>query len=68
MGMRGGWFRTRPSDEEMREEREAHVAMRAEHDGVDDAAALPPSARAGEQVSRLLEEAVSHEVTRQRRR
>jgi predicted permease len=33
------WFRRRPSDEEMREELETHVAMRAEHDGVDDAAA-----------------------------
>jgi predicted permease len=32
-------FRRRPSDEEMREELEAHVAMRAEHDGVDDRAA-----------------------------
>jgi predicted permease len=33
------WFRRRPSDDEMREELEAHVAMRAEHDGVDAAAA-----------------------------
>jgi hypothetical protein len=33
------WFRRRPSDDEMREELEAHVAMRAEHDGVDHAAA-----------------------------
>jgi len=33
------WFRTRPSDDEMQEELEAHVAMRAEHDGVDEAAA-----------------------------
>ena len=33
------WFRRRPSDDEMREELEAHVAMRAEHDGVDEAAA-----------------------------
>jgi len=32
-------FRRRPSDDEMREELEAHVAMRAEHDGVDQAAA-----------------------------
>jgi len=32
-------FRRRPSDDEMREELEAHVAMRAEHDGVDDRAA-----------------------------
>lgn len=39
MGMKGRWFRRRPSDEEMREELEAHVAMRAEHDGVDEAAA-----------------------------
>jgi predicted permease len=39
MGMKGGWFRRRPSDDEMREELEAHVAMRAEHDGVDEAAA-----------------------------
>jgi predicted permease len=39
MGMNGGWFRRRPSDDEMREELEAHVAMRAEHDGVDEAAA-----------------------------
>ena len=33
------WFRRGPSDEEMREELEAHVAMRAEHDGVDQATA-----------------------------
>ena len=33
------WFRRRPSDDEMREELEAHVAMRAEHDRVDEAAA-----------------------------
>ena len=33
------WFRRRPSDDEMREELEAHMAMRAEHDGVDQAAA-----------------------------
>jgi len=33
------WFRRRPSDEEMREELEAHLAMRAERDGVDEAAA-----------------------------
>jgi len=33
------WFRRGPSDEEMREELEAHLAMRAEHDGVDHAAA-----------------------------
>ncbi|MGH9371548.1 MAG: ABC transporter permease, partial [Vicinamibacterales bacterium] len=39
MGMKGRWFRTRPSDGEMREELEAHVAMRAEHDGVDAAVA-----------------------------
>jgi putative ABC transport system permease protein len=39
MGMKGGWFRRRPSDDEMREELEAHVAMRAEHDRVDSAAA-----------------------------
>jgi predicted permease len=39
MGMKGTWFRRRPSDDEMREELEAHVAMRAEHDGVNEAAA-----------------------------
>ena len=39
MGMRRRWFRRRPSDDEMREELEAHVAMRAEHDRVDEAAA-----------------------------
>jgi hypothetical protein len=39
MGMKGRWFRRRPSDEEMREEVETHVAMRAEHDRVDEAAA-----------------------------
>ncbi len=39
MGVKGHWFRRRPSDDEMREELEAHVAMRAEHDGVDEAAA-----------------------------
>ena len=33
------WFRRRPSDDEMREELEAHVAMRAEHDDVDEAGA-----------------------------
>ena len=33
------WFRRRPSDDEMREELEAHLALRAEHDGVDEAAA-----------------------------
>ncbi len=33
------WFRRGPLDEEMREELEAHLAMRAEHDGVDHAAA-----------------------------
>ena len=33
------WFRRRPSDDEMRRELEAHVAMRAAHDGVDEAAA-----------------------------
>ena len=39
MGVKGSWFRRRPSDDEMREELEAHVAMRAEHDRVDEAAA-----------------------------
>ena len=39
MGLNGRWFRRRPSDDEMREELEAHVAMRAEHDGVDEAVA-----------------------------
>jgi hypothetical protein len=38
MGVKGSWFRRRPSDEEMREE-QAHDAMRAEHDRVDEAAA-----------------------------
>ena len=38
MGMKN-WFRKGPSDEEMREELEAHVAMRAEHDGRGEAAA-----------------------------
>ena len=33
------FFRRRPSDDEMREELEAHIAMRAEHDGGDEAAA-----------------------------
>ena len=33
------FFRRRPTDDEMREELEAHVAMRAEHDRVDEAAA-----------------------------
>ena len=37
--MQDNWFRRRPSDDEMREELEAHVAMRAEHDRVDAAAA-----------------------------
>jgi predicted permease len=39
MGVKGRWFRRGPSDEEMREELEAHVAMRAEHDGMGEAAA-----------------------------
>jgi predicted permease len=39
MNMKGHWFRKRPSDDEMREELESHVAMRVEHDGVDAAAA-----------------------------
>ena len=39
MGVKGRWFRRGPSDEEMREELEAHLAMRAEHDGVDVSAA-----------------------------
>ena len=39
MGMKHRWFRRPPSDDEMREELEAHVAMRAEHDGVNDATA-----------------------------
>ena len=39
MGMMRRWLRTRPSDDEMREELDAHVAMRAEHDRVDEAAA-----------------------------
>jgi putative ABC transport system permease protein len=39
MGVKHRRFRRRPSDEEMREELEAHIAMRAEHDGVDEAAA-----------------------------
>jgi len=38
MGVKA-WFRKRPSDEEMREELDAHVAMRAEHDGVDETTA-----------------------------
>src|SRR5688572_33377568 len=40
MGIKGGWFpKRRPSDDEMREELEAHVAMRSEHDRVDEATA-----------------------------
>ncbi len=39
MGMKIRWFRRRPSDSEMREELEAHVAMRAEHDRMEEAAA-----------------------------
>jgi putative ABC transport system permease protein len=39
MGVKRNWFRRRPSDDEMREELEAHVAMRAAHDGVTEAAA-----------------------------
>ncbi len=39
MGVKRRWFRRRPSDDEMREELEAHVAMRAEHDRVDETAA-----------------------------
>jgi predicted permease len=37
--MKTRWFRRRPSDDEMREELEAHIAMRAEHDSVEAAAA-----------------------------
>lgn len=33
------WFRRRPTDEDMREELETHLAMRAEHDRLDEAAA-----------------------------
>jgi predicted permease len=39
MSTKGRWFRRRPSDDEMREELESHLAMRAEHDGVNEAAA-----------------------------
>ena len=39
MDMKNRWFRRRPSDDEMREELETHVAMRAEHDGVEEAVA-----------------------------
>ena len=39
MGMKGRWFRRAPSNDEMREELETHVAMRAEHDGMGEAAA-----------------------------
>jgi putative ABC transport system permease protein len=39
MGVKRLWFRRRPSDDEMRQELETHVAMRAAHDGVDEAAA-----------------------------
>ena len=38
MGLRN-WFRRGPSNEEMRSELEAHLAMRAEHDGTDERAA-----------------------------
>jgi putative ABC transport system permease protein len=50
------WFRRRPSDDEMRQELEAHVAMRAEHDGVDEAAArrrLGNTLRTREQMRRV---------------
>jgi hypothetical protein len=33
------WFRKRPSDDELREELQAHLAMRAAHDGTDESAA-----------------------------
>src|SRR5688572_20632695 len=39
MGVIDKWLRKRPSDDEMREELEAHVAMRDEHDRLDEAAA-----------------------------
>src|SRR4029434_7732263 len=39
MSIKSGRFRRRPSDEEMREELEAHVAMRADHDRLDETAA-----------------------------
>lgn len=38
MGLRH-WFRRRPSDDEMQQELEAHLAMRADHDRVDPAVA-----------------------------
>ena len=38
MGLKG-WFRKRPSSDELREELEAHIALRAGHDGVDESAA-----------------------------
>ena len=33
------WFQGRPSDKEMREELDSHLALRAEHDGSDERAA-----------------------------
>jgi predicted permease len=39
MGEKRSWFRARPTDDEMREELESHVAMRAAHDRVDEAVA-----------------------------
>lgn len=38
MGLRR-WFQRKPSDEDLREELETHLAMRAEHDGSDEAGA-----------------------------
>lgn len=39
MGLKNGFRRPRPSDDEITEELESHIAVRLEHDGSDDAAA-----------------------------
>ena len=68
MGMKHRWFRRRPSDDEMREELEAHVAMRAEHDGVNEVAArrrLGNVLQTREEMRRLLSLMVG-ELSRQR--
>jgi hypothetical protein len=46
-------FRRRPSDDEIREELEAHVALRAEHDAIDTAAARPRLGKSSDHRQRL---------------
>ena len=61
MGLKNWFQRRRPSDAEIKEELESHVAMRAEHDGSDDASArrrLGSELRAREDVRRVWHSAL----------